>query len=310
MPGMKIGFFAFIGFFMTIAGTLFADEAPKIRVVASFTVPADWVRQVAGSRAEVISLVPANADNHAYQPSPGDLKKIRNADFVFAISPKFETWLDAVSRNERTKNPEKFIFLGESLLGDNIACACGHHHHDHAHGEISDPHFWTDPRLVAEHCIPIIEKVLNADGKNFRQALAKFERDAHEALEKIPPERRKIVTYHNNMTHFAKRFGFEIAGTILTSSSTEAADPSAKTLARLSRKIREENIPIFTDNTVSSRLPATLAKSAGVAEPIVLRVDALDVPGMPADSYLGMLRENLRALLTACNGQNSDKSNR
>lgn len=301
MRDMKIRLSAILGILLFLfSGTLSAEKSPKLQIVASFTVPADWVRQVAGENAEVVSLVPANADNHAYQPSPGDLKKIRNADFVFAVSPKFETWFDAVSRNERQKNPGKFIFLGEALLGDHAACSCGHHHHGHAHVEISDPHFWTDPRLVAEHCIPLIEKALNADGSTFRKALENFGRDARKALETLPPERRKIVTYHNNMTHFAKRFGFEIAGTILVSSSTEAADPSAKTLAALSEKIRAERIPVFADNTVSSRLPATLAKSAGVGAPAILRVDALDAPGTPAGTYLGMLRENLRTLLNAC----------
>lgn len=298
MRRMKNILCVFVGFFLMLAGALLADDAKKIRVVASFTVPADWVRQVAGERIELVSIVPANADNHAYQPSPSDLRKIRNADFVFAISPKFETWFDAISRNERAKNPGKFIFLGEALLGDKVVCDCGHHH---AHGEaVADPHFWTDPRLVAEHCIPLIEKALNANGENFRKALAGFEAEAQKKLSALPRERRKIVTYHNNMTHFAKRFGFTVAGTILTSSSTEAADPSAKALAQLSRKIRDEQIPIFTDNTVSSRLPATLAKSAGVAAPTVLRVDALDEAGTPADSYLGMLRENLRAVIEAC----------
>lgn len=298
MRGMKIISLALSClFFLIFSGTASAE---KLRVVASFTVPADWVRQVAGDRAEVISLVPANADNHAYQPSPGDLRKIRQADFVFAISPHFETWFDAISRRERAENPSKFIFLGEALIGENVACDCGHYH-AHAHGNsASDPHFWTDPKLVAEHCIPLIEKALNADGKKFRQALAAFETEAEKALAALPPERKKIVTYHNNMTHFAARFGFEIAGTVLASSSTEAADPSAKTLAKLSRKIRKENIPIFTDNTVSSRLPATLAKNAGVAEPTILRVDALDAPGTPAGTYIGMLRENLRNIVNAC----------
>lgn len=299
MRGMKIISLAFSSlFFLIFAGTAYAETAEKLRVVASFTVPADWVRQVAGERAEVISLVPANADSHAYQPSPDDLRKIRRADFVFAISPHFETWFDAISRRERAENPSKFIFLGEALIEENAVCDCGQHH---VHGNsASDPHFWTDPKLVAEHCIPLIEKALNADGENFRKALAAFETEAKKALDALPPERKKIVTYHNNMTHFAARFGFEIAGTVLASSSTEAADPSARTLAKLSRKIRKENIPIFADNTVSSRLPATLAKNAGVAEPTILRVDALDAPGTPAGTYIGMLRENLRNIVNAC----------
>lgn len=302
MRGMKIKVFALIAsLFLLVAGDILAEEPRKIRVVASFSVPADWIRQVAGEQAEVLSLVPANADNHAYTPSPSDMRKIREADYVFALSPHFEVWFEALSRNERAQNPNKFIFLGNTLIHDGDTCSCGHHHHGHIHADTeADPHFWTDPRLVAEHCIPLIEKTLKADGRAFRKKLADFEAEARKVLAGIPPERRKIVTYHNNMTHFAKRFGFSIAGSILASSTTEAADPSAKSLAKLSQKIREERIPIFSDNTVASRLPAVLAKDAGMPPPKVLRVDALDVPGSPADTYIGMLRENLRAIAEAC----------
>ncbi|MGN0835707.1 MAG: metal ABC transporter substrate-binding protein [Candidatus Spyradosoma sp.] len=275
-----------------------APRAPKRRVVATFTVPADWVRRVAGESAEVASLVPPDADNHAYAPSPGDLKKIREADVVFAISPHFEIWFDALTREERRKNPDKFVFLGEPFVAET--------HAEHAHGDApcahgaEDPHFWTDPALVAEHCVPLIEKALGADGGRYRRALEDFVRETREKLAEIPRERRRVVTYHNNLSHFAVRFGFEIAGTILDSATTEAADPSAKRLARLAEKIRRERIPVFADATASPRLPRVLARNAGVSEPRTLRVDALGAPGSPAGDYLGMMRENVAALLAAC----------
>lgn len=296
---MKMKLFSiFALFFLFASGTLFAGTPPKIRVVATFTVPADWVKQVAGEQAEVISLVPPNADNHAYQPSPGDIKKIRNADLVVAVSPQFEKWFDEISKNERRKNPSKFVFLGEAFFRENSAeCDCGH---AHAHTGKSDPHFWTNPALVAKFCVPALENALKIDAANYRRALADFELEAEKTLAALPPQHRKIVTYHNNMTHFAARFGFEIAGTILGANSTEASDPSAKTVAKLSEKIRRERIPVFIDNTVSSRLPDAITRSAGVPAPTVLRVDALDRPGTSADTYLGMMRENLRALLDAC----------
>lgn len=300
---MKIKLFSICTLFaLAVAGTLSAETPTKIRIVATFSVPADWVKQIAGNRAEVVSIVPPNADNHAYQASPGDLKKIKNADFVFAVSPKFEKWFDEITKNERRKNPEKFVFLGEAFFLENPAeCDCGHAHaHPHSHSEKSDPHFWTNPALVAKFCVPAIEKALKIDGSNYRKTLLSFENEAEKTLAAIPPNRRKIITYHNNMTHFAKRFGFEIAGTILGSNSTETADPSAKTVAKLTPKIRREQIPVFIDNTVSGRLPAAITRSAGAPAPTVLRVDALDRPGTPADTYLGMMRENLQTILNAC----------
>ena len=280
-------FFALAFFSM---GTLFGAE--KLRVVATFSVPADWVCAVAGERAEVVSLAPANADNHAYSPSPGDVKKLRDADFVFAISPDFEVWFDAISKNVRAKNPQKFIFLGEKFIKG------GHHSHSHCDCDF-DPHVWTDPEIVASEFVPAIARAIGCDGEKYATELRAFSAEARKRFDAIPRERRKIVTYHANMTHFAERFGLEIAGTILASASTEAADPSAKSLSRLARKIRAEKIPIFVDNTVSSRIPAALARDAGVSPPRILRVDALDVSGAPAGTYLGMMRENVREIVSA-----------
>ncbi|MBN9013018.1 MAG: zinc ABC transporter substrate-binding protein, partial [Rhizobiales bacterium] len=55
-------------------GAVRADE--RIKVVASFTILADFVRNVGGDRVDVVALVGPNADAHVYTPSPSDAKKI------------------------------------------------------------------------------------------------------------------------------------------------------------------------------------------------------------------------------------------
>ncbi|MCD8283245.1 MAG: zinc ABC transporter substrate-binding protein, partial [Opitutae bacterium] len=93
-------------------------------------------------------------------------------------------------------------------------------------------------------------------------------------------------------------------GTILDSATTEAADPSAKKFAALATTIRRGKLPIFVDNTVDDRVPAALAKEAGVAAPRKIRVDALDAPNTPAGTYIGMMRENFRTIAEACSTTN------
>ncbi len=269
------------------------QKAEKLRVVASFSVVADWVQQLGGDAVEVVSILPPNADNHSYQAAPQDMKKLRDADIVVAMSPKFEKWLDEIARDTLAKNPEKFVFLADDLLatdlgGDNTI----------------DPHFWMNPQLVAEKFLPEIERAIKIENAEYVAAVAALKREGESAFATIPPERRKIVIYHNNMENFAKCFGFEIAGTILDSATTEAADPSAKKFAALAATIRRGKLPIFVDNTVDDRVPAALAKEAGVAAPRKIRVDALDAPNTPAGTYIGMMRENFRTIAEACSTTN------
>src|SRR5258707_12717274 len=69
-------------------------SAKPLDAVASFTVIADMVRQVGGDRVLVSSLVGPNGDPHAFEPSPGDGRRIREADLVFVSGLGLEAWMD------------------------------------------------------------------------------------------------------------------------------------------------------------------------------------------------------------------------
>ena len=62
----------------------------EIDVLASHSILADVVRQVAGGHVHVTSIVPAGSDAHAFIPTPGDLTEIAEADLVFINGAGFE----------------------------------------------------------------------------------------------------------------------------------------------------------------------------------------------------------------------------
>jgi len=61
---------------LTLSGCGAADTADsgKPKVLTTFTVVADMVRQVAGDRVEVASITKPGAEIHGYEPTPSDLK--------------------------------------------------------------------------------------------------------------------------------------------------------------------------------------------------------------------------------------------
>ncbi len=56
-----------------LPSAVFAQD--KMPVVASFSVLADFVKQVGGDRVSVTSLVGPNGDAHVYSPTPADAKR-------------------------------------------------------------------------------------------------------------------------------------------------------------------------------------------------------------------------------------------
>src|SRR5688572_19076468 len=62
-----------------VPGPAVAQAQPKLKVVASFSILADMTREVGGERVEVQSLVGADSDAHAFQPTPADARAVAQA---------------------------------------------------------------------------------------------------------------------------------------------------------------------------------------------------------------------------------------
>lgn len=76
-----------------------AQEDSPLKIVASHSILADVVSNVAGDSANVISLVPAGSDPHSFQPSARDIAGLVDADVVFINGAFFEEGLLEVIQN-------------------------------------------------------------------------------------------------------------------------------------------------------------------------------------------------------------------
>lgn len=70
-----------------------ADKGGKLTVLASMFPAYDFARQIAGDRAEVDLLMPPGADAHSFEPGPGDMKAIQEADLLLYMNPVMDHWI-------------------------------------------------------------------------------------------------------------------------------------------------------------------------------------------------------------------------
>ncbi|MCS6870997.1 MAG: zinc ABC transporter substrate-binding protein [Anaerolineae bacterium] len=75
----------------------------KLKIVATTTIVADFVRNVVGENAEITTLVPPDSDAHTFTPSPSDSAAIAAADLIFEIGLGFESWLDGLYESAGSK---------------------------------------------------------------------------------------------------------------------------------------------------------------------------------------------------------------
>ena len=275
----------------TLAFAPSAGAAEPLRVLASFLPMEIFTRNVTGDApgVAVASMLPASLGcPHDYALTPGDMKKIASADLFVANGLGME---DFLGEPVRRANPK--IRIVETARG--VRPVRG------GHGEIN-PHTWVSPRNAILQ-VREIEKALsearpglapafrrNADAYVFRLTAlaAEFEAAA------MTFRRTNIVTFHDVFDYLARDAGLTVVGTIET---VPGQEPSAGEIQKLSRTIREKEVPaVFSEPQYSPKLADALAREAGVP----VRVLDPVATGSPAlTAYEDAMRRNLSTLKEA-----------
>jgi zinc/manganese transport system substrate-binding protein len=281
-----------------------AQIADKLKVVATFSILGDMVRNVGGERVEVATLVGPNGDAHVYSPTPADGRRLTEAKIVFTNGLKFEGWIDRLVKSSGTGAEKVEAAKGvKPLKGEEE----GHRHgHDHGHGG-SDPHAWQSIGNAKIYVANIRDALIAADeaGKATYQAnaasylkrLDEVEAEVKGLVAKIPPERRRIITSHDAFGYFEEAYGIDVVAPQGVSTESEA---SAKDVARIIQQIKRERIAaVFVENVSDARLMERIAKETGATIGSRVYSDALSEPNGPAGTYIDMMRHNIRAFSTA-----------
>ena len=262
------------------------QEDGRLRVVTSLELLADLVRQVGGDRVEVNSLLPSGADPHTYELTPRRVADIAGADLLFANGLGLEgNVLDVIDEN--AGGPVVELAEGLDTLNDN-------------------PHLWLDARNAMRYVETIRDALIEQDAAGraqyesntdaYLEELGSLDRDLEAALQAIPPERRKLVTFHDAFPYLARRYGLEVVAVAVPSPGQE---PSARDVAELTETLRSEGVPaVFKEPQFNARVLELAAAETGVRVLDLLS----DAYAEDVDSYLDLMRFNLRQLQDGLDG--------
>ena len=82
-----------------------AQTPAKLPVVATFSILADFARNVGGDRIEVAALVGPDGDTHVYQPKPADAKELGAARLIVVNGLGLGGWIDRLIKASGAKAP-------------------------------------------------------------------------------------------------------------------------------------------------------------------------------------------------------------
>ncbi len=169
-----------------------------------------------------------------------------------------------------------------------------------------DPHVWFDPIRMAEGVQLLAAEIATVDtqldaaewetrGEASAAELRQLDEDLQRIFADIPADDRLLVTNHDALGYLAARYDFELVGTVIPGSSTQA-EADAQGFAELIETVEDAGVSaVFAENTDSTALADQLASEVigrGDLDVEVVRIytDALGEDGTGAETYPGMMR--------------------
>ncbi|GLI46956.1 metal ABC transporter solute-binding protein, Zn/Mn family [Methanoculleus bourgensis] len=244
----------------TTAGCTGTDRQDDGKIVVAVTIPPEqeFVERVGGDHVRVILLVPPGADPHTYEPPPGVIADLADADIYAVVGSGIEfelAWKEKIA----AMNPGMLIVdcsRGIDLISTG--------EEDHSG---TDPHIWLSPGnakvMVENICQGLIEvDPANADeyrrnADAYQGELDALDREIAGALAESGVE--KIMVYHPSWAYFARDYGLEEIPI-----ENEGKEPSPRGIEHLIEQAKEEHITvIFASPEYSTRSAEVIADEIG-----------------------------------------------
>ena len=288
-------------------------QSNKLTFVASGHPVYAILKELVGTKAELVQLVPPGASPHTFQPKPSDMYKVESAKAVFYIDKNADGWAvklpgkKIISLFDMLPMEMKYSFDGDQAMlhdtsktKDKKTVTISHDGHNHS-AEDLDPHFWTDPMAVKAILKTLADTLCSLDPENaqtyrnnadlFAKRLDLLNRQADDILQSV--KGKSVFTYHPSFCYLLRRYNLRYAGAIEESPGKE---PTAAYLLKLQNQVKTSGTNVlFSEPQLPDRTAKSLAESLGI--PLMM----LDPIGgfQGRDSYSDIILYNARTLKKA-----------
>ncbi len=297
-----------------------------LSIVVTIPVLAFIVREVAGDRGSVRSLLPPGASPHTFEPTIGDVRAVDAADLLISVGGGFDDWAvrfaeTGMSSPKRDLRSMRILDLSglRLLAAEHVHGRDEHHQPDELRhhqgpkrvpGAASDPHVWLDPVQVRDIIVPAVALRLarldptHAHAYHSRAAdtvtmLTELDKSIRTELARAP--RREYLAFHNGWRYFTARYDLREIGVIEEAAGEEPTPREIAALIRGARKAQASAILI--EPQLGARMADTVAAEFGGT---TVTVDPLGDPRAPERSgYRVLMEYNARAFARALGADQS-----
>lgn len=275
----------------------FEKETNKEVILASFTVLADIIENVAKDEFVVKSIIKPGVEVHGYQPTPSDLIKASKA-FVFIDNGfGFELWAEKFVSNLQINrvtisNRLEPIFISEDFYKGK-----------------PNPHAWISPKRGMIYVDVIVDYLselkpseaesFKNNGQIYKNKIAKIDEDFSLFINNLEKNNRYLVTCEGAFSYLTNDYGLKEAYLWPVNAESQI---TPKRMARTISLVKNKNIPsVFCESTVSNESQMVVASETGAKFGGDLFVDSLSQDNKSANTYLKMLQHNLTLIKKGLN---------
>ena len=280
---------------------------PKLKIMTSTPILADWVNQVANNRLIAKPIIPYGVNPHSYQPGAKDIARITESDLIFTVGLKYESQPIAKLLNNHPNI--KKVPLGDFISPIQFARKNKHNetHHEDEHG-IYDTHFWFDPIRVisAIHIITTELSTLDPPGTNKYKTkasgyiieLEKLDTHIKDSISRIPKDHRSFMTAHESLGYLKDRYDLNVIESVIPNlDSTIGVNP--RNLVNAVELIKENDIQvIFLENDTPDKSVKTVADETGIRIVTGLSVETLS---NNSQTYVDFMENNIQVIVENLN---------
>lgn len=274
------------------------ESTGKLKVAATIFPLADFVKNVAGDKVEIITLLPPGASPHTQELSPKVMKKVSGARLLVANGAGLDFWIvDAV---KNAAGSDMVVVDTSSALEGNLIS--GDEHDEHDEGGVN-PHFWLDPVLAQKQVEAIAAGLAMVDPDNkefyldnaagYTAELKSLDEEIRNTTQSFSS--REFITFHPAWAYFAMRYELVEAAVIEEAPGKEPSAAYIKEVVDIAKALKVK--AIFAEPQFSTKAADAIAADSGAK---VLLLDPIGGSGLEGrGSYIALMRYNVAQMAEA-----------
>lgn len=290
-------------------GTEPAEPQSGLDIVTTVFPAYDFARQIAGERAQVTLLLPPGAEAHSFEPTAKDMARIQSAGLFFRNGGESEAWAEKLldsGDSIRSLAMLECVDALEEELSEGMQSS--HEEREEEEGPEYDEHVWTSPKNAVRICEALCDELcaIDPEGESFyRENLRTYSAK----LQALDAAFRQVVNegrFHTVIfaDRFPVRYFVEEYGLTYFAAfpgCAEDTEPSARTVAFLIDRVREEGLPsVFYIEFSNEKMADMICEDTGCVKLLFHSCHNVSADELRSGvGYLDLMQKNLEALKEA-----------